>query len=402
VKRFSAAVWHDARNASADVVVLLLLVAGNEIARRATWLRRLNVPGSFVGGLAGSLLLLALNSMGLPAFRVSEELRDLLLIVFFVCAGLGTPVASWLRAGRPLVVLSILVSLMMVFQNVIGIGVATMLGAAPSYGVLAGSVALSGGLGSAVAWGEEFAAKGVRAATEVAVIAATLGMIIGTFVGGPYIAWVMRRKKLSAPRKSTGNGEEVNSIAVPFVEKQIILVLLLFALSIGLGDLLRDALRSIGLVTPRFLTAMFVGLAISTLADLRHLHMPRPLVERFGDICLSLFIVMALSGLDLRTLGQVAGLMIVMVTVQTVATVLFAHFVVFRLMGRDFEAATTAGGVIGVGLSSFAVAMATVKQVESNYGPAPQSVLLTTLVGGAVASLTNALIIMAFYQWLVG
>ena len=218
--------------------------------------------------------------------------------------------------------------------------------------MLAGSVALSGGLGSAVAWGAEFAAKGVRAATEVAVIAATLGMIVGTFVGGPYIAWVMRRKKLSAPRTSMGNREERTSTDVPFVEKQIILVLLLFALSIGFGDLLREALRSIGLVTPRFLTAMFVGLAISTLADLRHLDIPRPLVERFGDICLSLFIVMALSGLDLRTLGQVAGPMIVMVIVQTVAMVLFAHFVVFRLMGRDFEAATTAGGVIGVGLSS--------------------------------------------------
>jgi glutamate:Na+ symporter, ESS family len=384
------------------MVVLLLLVAGNEIARRATWLRRLNVPGSFVGGLAGSLLLLGLNAMGLPAFGVSEELRDVLLIVFFVSAGLGTPVASWLSAGRPLVVLSILVSLMMVLQNVIGIGVVTMLGAAPSYGVLAGSVALAGGLGSAVAWGAEFAAKGVRAATEVAVIAATLGMILGTFVGGPYIAWVMRRKKLSAPRTSMGKGEELTSAEVPFVEKQIIVVLFLFAMSIALGDLLREGLRSIGLVTPRFLTAMFVGLAISTLSDVRRVDIQRPLVERCGDICLSLFIVMALSGLDLRTLGQVAAPMAVMVIVQTVATLLFAHFVVFRLMGRDFEAATTAGGVIGVGLSSFAVAMATVKQVERNYGPAPQSVLLTTLVGGAVASLANALIIMAFYQWLVG
>jgi glutamate:Na+ symporter, ESS family len=384
------------------VVVLLLLVAGNEIARRATWLRRLNVPGSFVGGLAGSLLLLGLNAMGLPAFAVSEELRDVLLIVFFVSAGLGTPVASWLSAGRPLVVLSILVSLMMVLQNVIGIGVVTMLGVAPSYGVLAGSVALAGGLGSAVAWGAEFAAKGVRAATEVAVIAATLGMILGTFVGGPYVAWVMRRKKLSAPRTSMGNGEELTFVDVPFVENQIIVVLLLFATSIALGDLLREALRSIGLVTPRFLTAMFVGLAISTLSDVRRVHIPRPLVERCGDICLSLFIVMALSGLDLRTLGQVAAPMAVMVIVQTVATLLFAHVVVFRLMGRDFEAATTAGGVIGVGLSSFAVAMATVKQVERNYGPAPQSVLLTTLVGGAVSSLANALIIMAFYQWLVG
>jgi sodium--glutamate symport carrier gltS len=57
---------------------------------------------------------------------------------------------------------------------------------------------------------------------------------------------------------------------------------------------------------------------------------------------------------------------------------------------------------VRVGLSSFAVAMATVKQVERNYGPAPQSLLLRTLVGGAVANLANALIIMAFYQWLVG
>ena len=94
--------------------------------------------------------------------------------------------------------------------------------------------------------------------------------------------------------------------------------------------------------------------------------------------------------------------MAVMALAQTAATLLFAHFLVFRLMGRDFEAATTAGGVIGFGLSSFAVAMATVKQVERNYGPAPQSELLTTLVGGAVSNLTNALIIMAFYQWLVG
>jgi Na+/glutamate symporter len=216
-------------------------------------------------------------------------------------------VASWLRAGRPLVVLSILVSLMMVFQNVIGIGVVTVLGAAPSYGVLAGSVALSGGLGSAVAWGAEFAAKGVRAATEVAVIAATLGMIIGTFVGGPYITWVIRRKKLSAPRTSMGNGDERTSADPPFVEKQIILVLLLFALSIGsaiscerhsvASDWSRhDSSRrcSSGSPSRRSRTC---GIS----------HVPRPLVERFGDICLSLFIVMALSGLDLRTLGQVAG-----------------------------------------------------------------------------------------------
>jgi ESS family glutamate:Na+ symporter len=290
----------------------------------------------------------------------------------------------------------------MVFQNVIGLGVAAVLGADPSYGVLSGSVAFAGGLGSAVAWGAEFGAKGVRAATEVAVIAATVGMTVGTFVGGPYVSWLIRSKGLTVPRGSTKDTTELPQAEVVLIEKQLIVALFFFALSVFAGDLLRDALRTFGLITPRFLTAMMAGLAISALADLRDVEIRRPLIDRCGDICLSLFIVMALAGIDLRLLGRIAGPMALMAAAQTVGTLLFAHFLVFRFMGRNFEAATTAGGVIGFGLSSFAVAMATVKQIERNYGPAPQSFLLTTLVGGAVSNVANALVIMAFYQWLVG
>jgi hypothetical protein len=36
------------------------------------------------------------------------------------------------------------------------------------------------------------------------------------------------------------------------------------------------------------------------------------------------------------------------------------------------------------------------------FGPAPQAVLLTTLVGGAVSNLANAFVTMGFDQWLVG
>ena len=383
-------------------VVLFLLVAGNTIAARSSWLRAVNIPGSFVGGAAGSLLLLALGTFELPRFAVSEELRDLLLVLFFVSAGLGTTVSSWLAAGRPLLVLSALCFLLMIFQNVIGIGVAAVLGVPAAYGVLSGSVAFAGGLGSAVAWGAEFGAKGIRNATEVAVIAATVGMAIGTFVGGPYVSWVIRRKGL----KSTPD-EGVDSVAptendVPFTESKVIVVLLLFALSVVAGDLLRDVLRSYGMVMPRFLTAMLAGVAISLVADVGRMHIDRVRIDRCGDICLSVFIVMALCSIDLQSLGRIAGPMAVMATAQTIGMLLFAHFLVFWPMGRDFEAAATAGGVIGFGLSSFAVAMATVKQVERHYGPAPRAVLLTTLVGGAVSNLANALVTLAFYQWLVG
>src|SRR5262245_28301698 len=180
--------------------VLFLLVAGNAIAARSTRLRSLNIPGSFVGGIVGSLLLLALGALEWPAFATSTSLRDLLLVAFFVSAGLGTNVSSWLAAGKPLVLLSVVTLVLMVVQNAIGIGVTSLLGVSPAYGVLSGSVAFVGGLGSAVAWGAEFAAKGVPNATEVGLIAATVGMTVGTFVGGPYVSWVIRRFKVSVPR----------------------------------------------------------------------------------------------------------------------------------------------------------------------------------------------------------
>jgi ESS family glutamate:Na+ symporter len=383
-------------------IVLLLLVAGNAVAARSSWLRAVNIPGSFVAGAAGSLLLLVLARLELPRFTLSDELRDLLLVLFFVTAGLGTTVSSWISAGRPLFVLSLLCFLLMIFQNVIGIGVASLLGVSTAYGVLSGSVAFAGGLGSAVAWGAEFGAKGVRNATEVAIIAATVGMAVGTFVGGPYVSWVIRSKGLTGPRGKSDADSIPARKEVPLVERKLIVALLLVALAVVGGDLLRDALRSCGMVMPRFLTAMLAGVAISVVADLAHLRMDRALIERCGEICLSVFIVMALCGIDLQSLGRIAGPMAVMAVAQTIGTALFAHFLVFRPMGRDFEAAATAGGVIGFGLSSFAVAMATVKQVERHYGPAPQAVLLTTLVGGAVSNIANALVILAFYQWLVG
>lgn len=383
------------------VIVLALLVFGREVAQRVALFRLLNIPGSFVGGIVGSIAFLIARNAGLTPPVISEDVRDILLVLFFVSAGVGTQVSSWIAAGRPLLILSVLTLLLMVFQNLLGILMAKALAVNPAYGVLTGSVALVGGLGSAVAWGAEFGAKGVPRATEIAVLAATVGMVIGTFVGGPYVSWAVRHAKLDVrPRGAVD--QEAPEPAVAFSEKHLMVVLFLFALSVLAGDLLRDWLRAFGLITPRFLTAMLAGVAISALADLGRIEIYRGLADRCGEVCLSLFIVMALCAIDLSTLAQVAGPLALLAVVQTVATVAYAHFAVFRLMGRDFEAATTAGGVIGFGLSSFAVAMATVKQVQRNYGPAPRSFLLTTLVGGAVSNVANALVIMGFYQALVG
>ena len=53
-------------------------------------------------------------------------------------------------------------------------------------------------------------------------------------------------------------------------------------------------------------------------------------------------------------------------------TVAIAYFVLFRLLGRDYDAAVTSGGFLGFGLSSMPVAMATMDELARRYGLRPR------------------------------
>jgi ESS family glutamate:Na+ symporter len=77
-------------------------------------------------------------------------------------------------------------------------------------------------------------------------------------------------------------------------------------------------------------------------------------------------------------------------------TVAIAYFVLFRLLGRDYDAAVTTGGFLGFSLSSMPVAMATMDEVGHRYGPSPKAFLLITLAGSFFVDLANALVAKAF------
>ena len=62
------------------------------------------------------------------------------------------------------------------------------------------------------------------------------------------------------------------------------------------------------------------------------------------------------------------------VVIQVVVTVAIAYFVLFRLLGRDYDAAVTSGGFLGFGLSSMPVAMATMDEVGPALRPVAKGV----------------------------
>lgn len=84
------------------------------------------------------------------------SLRDPLMLAFFATIGLNANLASLRAGGRVVGVFLIVVVGLLVMQNAIGIGMASLLGLDPLMGLLAGSITLSGGHGTGAAWSKLF------------------------------------------------------------------------------------------------------------------------------------------------------------------------------------------------------------------------------------------------------
>ncbi len=177
-------------------VGLVALVVATAIARRVPLLARLNVPIAVVGGVLVAVVAALLYQFGGISFQFAARLTDFLLLVFFTTVGLSAKLSALKSGGRPLVILCVVTVILLIVQNVVGILVASSVGAHPFYGLLIGSVSFVGGPGTAAAWAKEAQSMGLTRAPEVAVGAATLAVVVGAFVSGPITGWLIERRQL--------------------------------------------------------------------------------------------------------------------------------------------------------------------------------------------------------------
>jgi len=69
---------------------------------------------------------------------------------------------------------------------------------------------------------------------------------------------------------------------------------------------------------------------------------------------------------------------------------------VFRVMGRDYDAAIISSGFAGLGLGATPVAIGNMQAVTSKHGPSPKAFLVVPLVGAFFIDIANALVIKFF------
>jgi len=371
------------------------------ILRRIPVLRRYNIPAAVIGGLVIAILVTASREFSLATVKFDTTLQAPLMTAFFTSIGLSASVGLLKAGTRQALVFLALATFLAVIQSLIGIATAVAFGQSPLLGVLMGPAALTGGPATALAFAPQFAAAGVASAESVAIAAAMAGIVMGGLVGGPIVTRLIVRYQLHSPTSSpTPSAQSTTSIPVDSSsdeERDLLTVLkgvgvLLFAM--GVGSWLGSVMKSADLTLPGYVGAMLMGAVIRNMDDrTRWIQIPHELTERMGLVCLSLFLSVALMNLKLWELTSIAAPLLVNLFIQVIAVAVFCWYVVFRVMGRDYDAAVMSGGFTGFMLGTTANAMAVMHSVVQRYGPSPRAFLVAPIVGAFFIDFTNALLI---------
>ena len=384
---------------TAGIVVLFI---GKLLNQRVAILREYNIPEPVTGGLLFSV------AFGLvylvSGVKVDFELtaRDILLVYFFTVIGINAHVGDLVRGGRPLLVLLAVTVAFMLTENVIGIGAARLLGLDPSVGLLAGSISMTGGHGTAIAWAPVIAqTRGVANAMEIGIVCATMGLVLASLAGGPVARFLIQRYRLEAPQgKLFDVGVQIEAQHPQIDYFSFLRAILAIHVAGIIGIIGHAVLESMGIKMPLFLPCLAAGILLTNL-------LPRVLpsgiwpsrtaaLALIAELSLGVFIAMSLMSMKLWTLADLAGPLTVLLALQLLLAVLFAVFICFRALGRNYDAAVVSAGFIGFGLGATPTAMANMTAVTQRHGPSHVAFLIVPLVGAFFIDIANTLVIQGF------
>jgi ESS family glutamate:Na+ symporter len=386
----------------------IALLIGYGLRNAIPILGRYNIPPPVIGGLLVALVLLVWRSFGELPVKFDTTLQSPLMIAFFTTIGFGASL-SLLRSGGPQVlVFLIIATVFAIAQNILGIAVAWLFGLNPLFGVLTGSVTLTGGPATGLAFAPLFEQAGVPAAASVAVAAAMAGIVLGGIVGGPVgtvlinryglrstaersrIAPVASRKAEAEAEEESSNVSAEDSAETFAVLKNVVLVLV----AMWIGSWVSAWFAQLGVTLPAYIGAMLVAAVIRNIDDLTGwFGLSTRIVDVIGAVALSLFLVLALMTLRLWELAALALPLVVTILLQVVLVVIAARWLVYWAMGRDYDSAVMSGGFIGFMLGTTANAMAVMSTLTERHGPAPRAFLVAPMVGAFFIDFTNAIII---------
>lgn len=377
------------------------LVLGRVLTQRTAFLAKYSIPDAVVGGMLFAAIITIARGVGNVKVEFDPALLAPLNVMFFTTVGLSADARALAKGGRLLLVFFVIVVIGLFMQNTIGVGLAKGFDLHPANGLLVGSITLSGGHGTAAAWGQKFVEeRNLQGAIELGIAAATYGLVAGGLLGGPFAAWLMRRYGVRGPGDSAPAGTAApapEASPATLTAFELIETLLFVFVSMAVGFALYRWLGQGAFTLPTFIWALLVGVVLRNLLSLSGLYRVNDqALELIGALSLSLFLAMIIMTLKLWELVDLAGPMLVILLTQTAALLVYATLVTFRFMGRNYDAVLLAIGHLGFGMGSTATAMVNVQSVAERHGHSPLAFLLIPIMGAFLIDIANALTIQGF------
>ena len=384
-----------------------ILWLGMFLRKRVSLLGKYNIPAPVIGGVIFALASWALKDSF--SFNFDMLVKDPLMITFFTSIGLAASFKMLRQGGPQVFIFLIVASVLVLLQDVLAVALSYVTGIHPLLGMLAGSITMSGGHGTGAVYANLFEKQyGLSGGMELAMAAATFGLVMGSILGGPVARRLIERNRLA---KSHLNADEMTYDTVdesldpasdgPVSASVLMTTLMQITIAMSVGAFIYEGLVKVGIQLPTYLCALFVGIFIRNLSDMSGLYKVHlRLADTIGAVALSLFLALSLMSLKLWQLADLAGPMAVILLGETILMGCYAYFVTFNIMRRDYTAAVIAGGHCGFGLGATPNAIANMDAITSNYGPAPRAFFVVSIVGAFFIDIVNAIVIQSFVAML--
>lgn len=406
----------------------LALIVGMVLTRHVGFLQKFCVPSPVSGGLIFSLLTLALYGWFDIEVSFDSTLEDVFMLAFFTSVGFQSDLKVVKRGGRLLMIMLVLLVVIITIQNLMPIGISRLMGVDPLIGMASGSISMTGGHGTAGGFASVLESMGLQGAGTIGMAAATFGLVAGSMLGGPLAERIIHTKLTNEQMQP--QDEEIDPAmagiesdeASPEGRKKRISTneqefqryanaFYCIFLVMGAGTLLSWVLAKTGITFPTYFGALILAAVVrNTLGYINYkedgrwvkaeklLDMER--IVSVGNICLSLFLGMAMISLRLWELQNLALPLVIILLSQVVMMAFFVYLIAFPLLGRNYDAAVLCAGICGFGLGATPNAMANMSAVCYKYRYTVNPFLIVPIIGAMFADFINTGIITLFLNLL--
>ena len=396
--------------ASAGVGVAALLL-GMLLTRKIPFLRRYCIPAPVSGGLIVSLLTLVLYILAGVECKFDGTVKDLCMMLFFTSVGFQCDLKELRKGGRPLIVLTALVAVLIIVQNYISLGIAKGLGLNPLVGMAAGSIPMSGGHGTSGGFSPLLEKMGLTGASSITMAAATFGLVAGSLLGGPLGEALIRRHHLAEPSspgnvlvsveagEASASARQVRSLSKEDAFRGYLVGACMLMIAMALGSGVSKLLALTGITFPTYFGSLLAACALRNIVGISPKWTSRLNVAEvvsIGDISLQLFLGMAMASLRLWELASLALPLALILAAQVAFMALYAAFVAFPLLGRNYDGAVMVSGLCGFGLGATPNAMANMSAVCFKYRYAVNPFIVVPIIGAMFLDIINTGVITIF------